>query len=235
MLSPVHQDHPETVDPHFGFQISPALRVSDNADRLVLFDTDAGHVYLCDGLKAAYWRAITRGDRPSAITKALSAEAGRTKDSIAADLQSFLEDLQLRRLVRPLHSTPLSLAQRIMLIARAAWGLIAYDLQLRTLGFGSIYTSVSRSARMGNRARRDLTAFVVRAVSIASSVYWRPVRCLQRSVVTARLLKSFGVRAELVIGYRLAPFFAHAWVELDGEVISDSPRVRDILTILDRI
>ena len=45
-------------------------------------------------------------------------------------------------------------------------------------------------------------------------------RCLARSLVLTRLLAKRGIPAKLVIGAQVDPeFFAHAWVECDGEPV----------------
>lgn len=45
-------------------------------------------------------------------------------------------------------------------------------------------------------------------------------RCLARSLVLTRLLAQRGIPAKLVIGVQADPeFFAHAWVECDGEPV----------------
>ena len=65
--------------------------------------------------------------------------------------------------------------------------------------------------------------------------YWKPVKCLQRSVVTARALRAYGIDADVVIGYRLAPFLSHAWVEVGGRIVNDSPVFQHRLQVLERI
>jgi hypothetical protein len=64
--------------------------------------------------------------------------------------------------------------------------------------------------------------------------YWKEVRCLQRSAATACLLKQFGVTAEMVIGVQQLPFRSHAWVEVDGKVVSDKPYMREMYAIAER-
>jgi hypothetical protein len=54
-------------------------------------------------------------------------------------------------------------------------------------------------------------------------------------MVTARLLRRRGFDAEVVIGCRPEPFFSHAWVELDGRVVNDSPVYREQLPALARL
>lgn len=70
------------------------------------------------------------------------------------------------------------------------------------------------------------------AVVLASCFYWKPVLCLQRSTCAARLLRAHGVPARLVIGYRPLPFFSHAWVEVEGRIVNDSPAYQQRLQIL---
>jgi len=48
-------------------------------------------------------------------------------------------------------------------------------------------------------------------------------RCLARSLVLTRLLARRGIPAKLVIGAQVDPeFFAHAWVEYDGQPVLSS-------------
>jgi len=70
------------------------------------------------------------------------------------------------------------------------------------------------------------------AVSLAACLYWKPVLCLQRSVCIVRLLGKHDVVAHLVIGYRPVPFFSHAWVEVNGRIVNDSPTYRERLQVL---
>ena len=64
--------------------------------------------------------------------------------------------------------------------------------------------------------------------------YPKQAMCLQRSAVTTCLLRSAGVQAEMIIGCQRLPFLAHAWVEVDGEVINDKAQVQLTHAVLDR-
>jgi hypothetical protein len=66
-------------------------------------------------------------------------------------------------------------------------------------------------------------------------MYWKRVLCLQSSAATTRLLRITGNSAELVIGYRLEPFFGHAWVECGGSVVNDSAAYKNALIPLLRV
>jgi hypothetical protein len=71
------------------------------------------------------------------------------------------------------------------------------------------------------------------AIDAVCVLYWKEVRCLQRSAATVCLLKSYGVPAELVIGAQHLPFKAHAWVEVAGRVVNDRPFMREIYSVVD--
>jgi hypothetical protein len=48
-------------------------------------------------------------------------------------------------------------------------------------------------------------------------------------------MRDRGIPAEVVIGYRAAPFFSHAWVEVAGRVVNDSPIYQMRLQVLERL
>src|SRR5579871_1684619 len=106
------------------------------------------------------------------------------------------------------------------LYSRVLWELLRYDLVLACRGFHGV--------RPRNRKRNPecsvqnplLEATVCEAVKSVAPLYWKPIRCLQRSIVTARLMRERGIPAEVVIGYTPVPFFSHAWVEVAGRVVN---------------
>ncbi len=121
---------------------------------------------------------------------------------------------------------------RTVLVARALWELLRYDLVAAAFGFRGIHRGLRRvSAKRPNAPPEQAIA---EAFEFAASLYWKPARCLQRSVALARLLRAYAYPAELVIGFRLAPFFSHAWVEVEGRVINGSSALPAKLHVLER-
>ena len=118
------------------------------------------------------------------------------------------------------------------LVIRALGELVRYDLRYATLGFRSVHRDVERQHVAAKPAEPETTARVCDAVTLATCLYWKRVFCLQRSAVSARLLKRAGIDARLVIGYRPSPFFSHAWVEVNGRVVNDSPAYKERLQVL---
>src|SRR5215813_11368891 len=114
-------------------------------------------------------------------------------------------------------------AKHIWLVIRALYEIARHDVVLRLRGAGRTLQQVRRQSVSAKPANRELEQAICDAVLLATCLYWKPVLCLQRSICTARLLRKQGVNACMVIGYRPAPFFAHAWVEVDGRVVYGSP------------
>jgi hypothetical protein len=115
------------------------------------------------------------------------------------------------------------------LVIRAFYEIARHDAVLWLGGSGAILRQVSRQSVAAKPNTHDLEQAICDAVLLATCLYWKPVLCLQRSVCTARLLRKDGVNARLVIGYRPAPFFAHAWVEVEGRVVYGSPTYKERL------
>ena len=105
----------------------------------------------------------------------------------------------------------------------AAWCLLAFtDLLLRALGFNRLYRIIRRWPTIGTiPANRRATAGheICASVRRALGYYFRRAWYLQAAAAAVCLLRLRGIRGELVIGVRKLPFYAHAWVDVDGEVV----------------
>ena len=123
----------------------------------------------------------------------------------------------------------------LWLVFRALYELVRYDVIHGVLGITRIRAQPTRRTNNVGPASAELESTICDAVVLACCFYWKPVLCLQRSVCATRLLRSRGVAARVVIGYRAVPFFSHAWVEVDGLVVNDSPVYQRRLTVLHTI
>lgn len=120
----------------------------------------------------------------------------------------------------------------VQLVIRALWQLVLYDLIDAALGFQHVYRHVERQRVVQHAFHPAEETLVCDAVSVAACLYWKRVFCLQRSVAATRLLRKSGIQACLVIGYRPSPFFSHAWVEVHGRVVNDSPGYKERMHVL---
>lgn len=106
-----------------------------------------------------------------------------------------------------------------------------YDLANLIFGFKHVRNILANQHTGGRLTRPRPVDSICEAVNLAACFYFKPVRCLQKSVVTARLLNTCGIESRIVIGYRQSPFFSHAWVEVDGRVVNDSPAYKEQLKV----
>jgi len=119
----------------------------------------------------------------------------------------------------------------IRLYAQVAWELLRYDLLFRCRGLEGVRP---REAARPGTADADRQRQICQALRSIAPFYWKPIRCLQRAIVTARIMRRHKIPAEVVIGFRAAPFFSHAWVEVEGRVANDSPAYQARLLVLER-
>jgi hypothetical protein len=117
---------------------------------------------------------------------------------------------------------------------KALAGLFAFDV----LGFGNNFSWMHRVVSNWTVCTRENSNKTVddvcRAVNYACIWYPKRVLCLQRSAVTTCLLRSYGIRASMVIGAQILPFKAHAWTEAEGRVINERRPPGTTMKILDR-
>lgn len=125
--------------------------------------------------------------------------------------------------------TPIEYAR---LVLRALFQMARYDLVNAIFGFQRIHRHLERRRVSLRKFNPDSQARICEAVTLAACFYYKPVLCLERSVVAALLLRQHGIDGRLVIGYRPAPFLSHAWVEVDGCVVNDSPAYKERLQVL---
>lgn len=119
-----------------------------------------------------------------------------------------------------------------LLTIRGLCELALYDVVTMISGFDGVRKWLIQGCAVTSPSRPELTAIVWDAVDLATSLYFKRVRCLQRSVITVRLLRKHGILGRLVIGYRSSPFLMHAWTEVDGKIVNDLPGYAERLQVL---
>lgn len=121
-----------------------------------------------------------------------------------------------------------------VLVFQAYAKLIEFEIYLARGNFAALYNRVRNYPQHGERTLPGDVERICAAVDMACIWYWKKALCLQRSAATACLLRQHGVCARLVIGAQQMPFKAHAWVEVQGQVVNDKPYTREIYTALDQ-
>ena len=120
------------------------------------------------------------------------------------------------------------------LILKAYFELVRIEPYLRNGNFRALHDAVRKCALSRQPPSPSAIQRICAAVDIACACYWKHVLCLQRSAATTFLLRRNGVPAQMIIGAQHIPFRAHAWVEVDDDVVNDKPHAAEIYTVLDR-
>lgn len=56
--------------------------------------------------------------------------------------------------------------------------------------------------------------------------------CITMSVTLQHFLAKKGIHSVVVVGVRTRPFYSHAWVEVDGEIVNDNKDLRSQLSVI---
>ena len=111
--------------------------------------------------------------------------------------------------------------------------LVRFEVYLIREDFPGLCDKVRRYPVREKSAGNNAIEQVCTATDLACIWYWKEVLCLQRSAATACILKERGIPSKMVIGAQQIPFKAHAWVEVEGRVVSDKPHMRETYAVLD--
>lgn len=105
----------------------------------------------------------------------------------------------------------------------ACLGLLALiDVTSRLLGLRRTLRLVRRLAGVGSRGSD--TGVVDRTVErlvLAAAFYPGRAQCLEQSLALYVLLRRRGVAADFRLGVQPLPFYAHAWVEVEGRPVNE--------------
>jgi len=122
---------------------------------------------------------------------------------------------------------------RITLVLRAYSDLIAHDFFVSRHDFAALHRRVKALPLRRTTADASAIEAVTVALDLACCFYPKRVLCLQRSAVFVRFLRSYGIRAHMLIGAQKMPFKAHAWVEVDRQIINDRLASRENFLVLE--
>lgn len=97
------------------------------------------------------------------------------------------------------------------------------DLLPRVIG---VRRTFALATRLGGRhtviSDRTLTETCAQRIALCAAFYPRRALCLEQSLALFIVLRRRGIRAELKLGVQPRPFFAHAWVEVDGQPVNEA-------------
>lgn len=134
------------------------------------------------------------------------------------------------RLVRQLSATDwqaLFEAWRLLFFYYLALYMLSYERLLSMTGLRADGTpDLTRDLKSAQELRR--------LIQIASRLHFLPMTCLAKSLVLQKMLSKRNIPSLVRIGVQKVKgaMFAHAWVEVNGEPVSEVDDVRQKFTIL---
>jgi hypothetical protein len=234
-----------------GLTKSGQLQLLTSEDGCVLLDIENDRVLKLNSVAAEMWTLFSAGQTESQIAGSLSQKYQVSEQRVAADVAALAQriaDLRLAResIFTPVPETAIQSSSphpsfpcygqasgysgpkpTITMVVAAFLGLAIFDAILSLLSLKSLCSCVRLwPVKQARFASSSAIGQVCDAVQRACVWYPKRTLCLQRSAVTTCLLRAYGISARMMIGIRPMPFLAHAWVEADGSVINDWPRVK---------
>lgn len=228
------------------------LFLSISKDGGALFDPQHDRMLKLNRIGAEMWRLLSSGSTELQAAEMIAREYGVELGTVIEDLHSLLKRAQQMGLVAGPTSTvvmarrdvPFSrktqssfpwYAQDVyhprpktnsMTVFRALLDLFLFDVALSARSLKYLCEVVKRRpVAAAHVPAGNLIGAICGAVERACVLYPKKAVCLQRSAVLTCMLRRAGIPAHMVVGVRIMPFLAHAWVEADGTVLNDFPKV----------
>ena len=247
------------MDQRYG--LSPHVCSSNSRDGSIILDIDGGLIFSLIGVGSLVWTKLNA--HPAGLTVDDIVRSIHTDfddvapQQIQRDVENILNQLAQKGLVNLsdgkvdsatartrvwLNNTFERLAFRAVRLlvhlklntVAAFLGLATINVVLKVGGFRALHYTVKRWPVSTITASPDAQEEVCKSVDRATNWYPSQAMCLQRSAITACLLRQYGVLAQFVVGCRKIPFKAHAWVEVEGHVINDKKQVQQFYSVLER-
>jgi hypothetical protein len=242
------------------YNVSPHVCSNTNKDGSIILDIDGGLIFSLIGVGSLIWAKLNAHPAGLTVDDVVCLIESNFDDvprpQIQRDVNNILNQLVQKKLVSVFEGkvqgaserTRLWLNNIIELLAYKAakllvhlklntvaafLGLAMINVVLRVGGFRALHYAVKRWP-VNSSASPDAQREVCKSVDRATNWYPSQAMCLQRSAITACLLRQYGVLAHFVIGCRKIPFKAHAWVEVEGKVINDKRQVQEFYSVLER-
>lgn len=234
-----------------------------NGDGMVLYSSESQSLYRLNGTAAYIWSLLRR--RSDALNTeqmhaALQLEAKRlrlegadsfslaaTKELVQRLVQLCLVDgpdrseatagCSLARLAPKARTFSANIGEQRIAVRTVVWVLFlfaAIDVYLKLAGFNSLLTRIKTYPTELSEPRSDINVCIA-ALDHAQVYYPKKEMCLQRSAALTLLLRDKGYSAQMVVGAQPYPAKAHAWVELNDQVIGDSVRIKGLYHELLRV
>ncbi len=217
--------------------LSAHVRSTTEKDGVVLLDINDDAMFALNPIGSYVWTKLALGITVDQIITDLGEDTGESRAVIEPDVLNFINELSVQGILekaKPLVATERYLFRLAMLRLLSFDLLVLQSKLMRQRPFRNVHKMVQRWPVSSLGKKYASLESVCEAVERASNWYPKTVLCLQRSAVTACLLRDQGIFAQMVIGARKVPFSAHAWVEVDGRIVNDKSTIGQRYSVMER-
>lgn len=229
------------------------LYLTTSKDGAVLLDVEQDRLIKLNNVALEMLRLVIAGNSESEIIEEIRERCGADRLRVATDLENLIRrvrELGLNpRDMAPAESAPPTAGHAVeqpvlyrttrdtmarraqptrVMVASALLGLFLFDAVMALLSMRALCALVKRWPVRRSRSKEQANVIGRVASAVERACVWYPKKalCLQRSAVMTCVLRSYAVTAQMLVGVRSMPLLAHAWVEVDGAVVNDFPRVK---------
>lgn len=212
------------------------VRTAFSSDSAILLDRRNGRCYSLGPIETRVWKVLLSGQPIMQAVSSIAEEYGQPEPTISSDVQTFLEQMvHVGICARFYSSGQPSKGSDIRNMIYASYHLLRAWFILNSGGFKALDLK-TRCFRVAIS-----NASCIPSIENLIAVFQKVVlfdltdaRCLQHSAALTCFLRGNGIPAECVIGIKVEPFVAHAWVELNGMVVAGTTR-RSSYVAIDRL
>lgn len=196
--------------------------------RTILLDLRTERYLGLDEVGTAVWLLIKQagdgGIVVSELVDSVAAECSAQQGLLKGDLVALLDNLRQVGVIEGISRADVVPNARAPSALRCAITLAAAALTLRVLGLRRALAIARWMARqVPPVAQPTMQILELSARRIRTAAAFLPCRvlCLEQSLATYLVLRRSGIGVRLRLGAQPYPFAAHAWVEYEGEPVSD--------------
>jgi len=243
---------------------SEHFRFTSEEDVGIILDMRSGEFLGLNACSVFIWRLFETNKQISAITirETLVAKYGISAQLAEVSVESFLRRMEKQGAIKPaekrpkggredsgnahrpgsletMSSTPTHQVPDMVVPTAMGvfWGFVLLLLMrfLLLCRFSCLYFVIRKFRSELPKAKNvDVIDWAYRCIERASRYLPHHTWCLEKSAALVVFLRMFGVPAAFCIGCRLAPFGAHAWVEVNEVPLNERPDLKDYYVLLDR-
>jgi hypothetical protein len=202
--------------------LAPGISFAETSGRLVFLDAIADRYTMLAPEAEAALRAMMEAEQPVAPTDGWAARLRALGLIVGNASGTRIAPCKAQRAERSALDRPLPGAG-VRAVSMAYVGYATSRAALRRGGLARELARLERSRSSGTGPRVSPNAVSRETAAFAALRRWAtPLdQCLPLSLALARRCATHDARVKLVLGVKLRPFRAHAWVQCEGVILND--------------